>query len=78
MENPYRTLGVSPNASKSEIKSKYRELCRVYHPDSSTGDAEMFRRVSEAWKQINSSSLKPVLTRRRWHHVSLFTIKEVV
>ena len=34
MLDPYRTLGVSRNASDDEIKKAYRTLSRKYHPDS--------------------------------------------
>jgi curved DNA-binding protein CbpA len=33
MNDPYKTLGVSPDATDDEIKTAYRNLARKYHPD---------------------------------------------
>ncbi|GAA2448136.1 DnaJ C-terminal domain-containing protein [Agromyces soli] len=47
----YQVLGVSKDASDSEIKKVYRKLARKYHPDQNPGDAAAeakFKEVSEA------------------------------
>lgn len=51
MGDPYAVLGVSPSASKDEVKKAYRELAKRYHPDSNPGD-----KVAEAkMKEINAA-----------------------
>lgn len=56
--DPYRVLGVSPNASDDEIKRAYRELSRKYHPDANAGNPladlaeEKFKEVQMAYSQI--------------------------
>lgn len=50
--NPFRVLGVSVYSSENEIKSKYRELCKLYHPDSPKGNVEKFEQVQKAYQSI--------------------------
>ncbi len=40
MENPYTTLGVSPDASQEDIHCAYRTLVKQCHPDVNPGDAK--------------------------------------
>ena len=40
-------LGVSPNASKAEVESRYRHLARTFHPDKQ-GNREMFELIMVA------------------------------
>lgn len=46
--NYYKVLGVNENADSDEIKSAYRKLAKVMHPDSG-GDSEKFQQLSEAY-----------------------------
>lgn len=50
-EDYYKILGLGRNATKKEIKSKFKTLSKKYHPDvSKEPDAEAkFRDVSEAY-----------------------------
>src|SRR3954471_22668024 len=48
----YRLLGVSPTASNDEIRTAFRELAKLYHPDSGNPDQDHFRRLREAYEVL--------------------------
>ena len=58
MKDPYEVLGVPRSASKDEIKAKYRELAKKYHPDNYVGTPladmanEKMQEVNEAYDAI--------------------------
>ncbi|XOQ44398.1 MAG: DnaJ domain-containing protein [Clostridium sp.] len=58
MSDPYKVLGVSPNATDDEIKAAYRELAKKYHPDHYAGSpladlaSEKMKEINEAYDQI--------------------------
>ena len=57
IDDPYKVLGVSPNASDEEIKRAYRRLAKQYHPDRNPGDREAARKMQEvnaAYEQIKN------------------------
>ena len=57
IEDPYKVLGVSPDASDEEIKRAYRNLAKKYHPDLNPGDKEAARKMQEvnaAYEQIKN------------------------
>ncbi len=47
MDDPYKVLGVSPDASDDEIKQAYRRLAKKYHPDLNPGDQEAAKKMQE-------------------------------
>ena len=57
IEDPYKVLGVSPDASDEEVKQAYRRLAKKYHPDLNPGDpvaARKMQEVNEAYEQIKN------------------------
>jgi len=51
----WKAFGLDPETATSEdIKSAYRELSKVYHPDiPNTGDAQVFARLNVFYKSLN-------------------------
>ena len=60
----YELLGVSSDAPRDQIARAYREIAKVYHPDSNffddiiqtpltERDKELFRRITEAYETLN-------------------------
>ena len=56
VEDPYKTLGVSRNASQEDIRRAYRDLAKQHHPDLNPGNAaaeERFKTVSAAYELLS-------------------------
>ena len=62
MNDPYKVLGVSPDASDEEIKKAYRALARKYHPDKYR-DSDLADLASEKMKEVNAA-YEEIKTRR--------------
>lgn len=83
MEEYYKILGVSRNASLKEIRSAFRKLSREYHPDVAKCDKtraeEEFKRINEAYQILSDPSKRakydarprPQVSRNRIHFGTL-------
>ncbi|HEX2903955.1 MAG TPA: DnaJ C-terminal domain-containing protein [Jatrophihabitans sp.] len=52
----YKSLGITSDASETEIKKAYRKLAKDLHPDKNPGDAaaeQRFKEVSEAYATLS-------------------------
>ncbi len=54
MNDPYKVLGVSRDATDDEIKKAYRDLARKYHPDNYVNNP-LADLVEEKMKEINEA-----------------------
>src|SRR5262245_32925642 len=64
-ERWHQILGVSHNASESEIKAAYRERIQQYHPDKTVGlGSELRSLAEEKTKELNAAYAWALLGRR--------------
>ncbi len=48
------TLQIVSRTTSVELKNKYQQLSKKYHPDMLDGDEKKFREVNEAYKTVQS------------------------
>ena len=63
--NYYKVLGVSQKTSKSDLKKKYRELAKKYHPDTNSGSKsaeDKFKIISEAYDVLSDAKKEKPMT----------------
>merc|ERR1719445_1727796 len=61
--DPYEILGVSLDADKKTIKSQYKKLSLIYHPDKPTGNEKLFMKLTKAYDTLTDPT-----SRYNWEH----------
>lgn len=86
-KNYYKILGLSSSkVTDDEIKSAYRKLAKMYHPDINPGNlaaAEKFKDVNEAYQVLADEESKRKYNRRYFAHsfkdnLSIKNLKEKI
>lgn len=65
MNDYFKILGVSENASDKEIKAAYRKAAMKYHPDHG-GDEEKFKQLNEAYEALKDSRRREEYKQQRY------------
>lgn len=58
MANYYEILGVHSGASFAEIRSAFRRLAKIYHPDKNPAGKEQFAIILKAYETLSDPQLK--------------------
>ncbi len=61
MQNHYQILGLTTNATQLEIKSSFRKLAKLHHPDKNPGNATaeaMMKKINTAYDVLSSDIKK--------------------
>lgn len=64
MSTYYDILGVSAQASQAEIKTAFRRLAKVYHPDKNPTEREHFNLILKAYETLVDASARKAYDRR--------------
>ena len=54
MDDYYKILGVSRDASDDDIKKAFRKLAHQHHPDKKGGDEKKFKEINEAYQVLSN------------------------
>lgn len=55
-EDPYKILNIPPGATQEQIRSAYKKLAHMYHPDKVEGLAPEYRQIADRkMKAINAA-----------------------
>ena len=66
--NYYKVLGVTQKTSKADLKKKYRELAKKYHPDTNSGSKsaeDKCKIISEAYDVLSDAKKRKSYDRER-------------
>lgn len=69
MRNLYGVLGVAPSSSAQELRSAYRKLARICHPDRG-GEEERFKEIAAAYAVLSDPERRVAYDAQRteWLH----------
>ena len=57
--NHYEVLGVGRDATMAQIRSAFRRLARIHHPDTSTsGSTDALAPINDAWRVLGDPALR--------------------
>jgi molecular chaperone DnaJ len=66
--NYYKILGITQKTTKADIKKRYRELARKYHPDTNAGSKtaeDKFKIVAEAYEVLSDAKKRKEYDRQQ-------------
>ena len=58
MTDPYKVLGISPDATDEEVKKAYRTMAKKYHPDLNPGD----KNAEQKMKDLNCTDIDSAIS----------------
>ena len=58
MINYYKILGLQSTATPLEIKTAFRQLAKLYHPDKNPAGKEQFTKVLVAYETLRKLFMK--------------------
>ena len=59
--DPHKVLSIPENIEESDLRRRYKKLCKMYHPDKMNNDDTahfFFTMIQEAYENIKSSRTK--------------------
>lgn len=51
--NYYQLLNIEPNASMEQVRTRYLELAKMYHPDVNKEGKEQFQQITHAFEILS-------------------------
>ena len=75
LNSAYSTLGLSQNASESEVKKAFRNLSKKYHPDQNKdpGAEKKYKEITEAYNLINNPSEHDRINQNSFNNEDFFS-----
>jgi hypothetical protein len=72
----YQILQVNPAATQAEIKTAYRRLAKLFHPDKNPTAGEKFRLIKEAYETLIDETLRRKYDLKRNYTISVAQAKK--